>query len=83
MGLKPEIADESQAARRARYALYIAGGFFAVLGIALEMVPAFAAFTPVKVAKACALLGAVILGVGRFAPDHIVRRVEGFLVRSR
>ncbi len=65
---------EEQRARRGRYALYLLGGCFAALGIALEMVPVFASVTPVRVAKGCALLGAVILAVGRFSPDGFVRR---------
>jgi hypothetical protein len=67
-------ADGEQRARKGRYALYLLGGFFAALGIALEMVPLFASVTPVRVAKGCALLGAVILAVGRFSPDAFVRR---------
>ena len=65
---------ESRGARRGRYALYILGGFFGALGIALEVVPLFHSVTPVRVAKGCALLGALILAVGRFSPDHIARR---------
>ena len=65
---------EAQRARKGRYALYLLGGFFAALGIALEMVPVFASVTPVRVAKGCALLGAVVLAVGRFSPDGFVRR---------
>jgi hypothetical protein len=80
---KPDTEDEPRAARKARYALYVAGGFFAALGIALELVPLFAEFTPVKVAKGCALLGALILGIGRFAPDPIVLRIEALLARPR
>jgi hypothetical protein len=65
---------EEPRVRKGRYTLYLLGGLFVALGIALEMVPAFASVTPVRVAKGCALLGAVILAVGRFSPDGIARR---------
>lgn len=70
----PAPRGEEPRARKGRYAIYVLGGFFGALGIALEMVPLFASVTPVRVAKGCALLGAVILAVGRFAPNHFVRR---------
>lgn len=64
----------AQLARKGRYSLYVIGAFFAALGIALELVPLFASVVPVRVAKATVLLGAVILAVGRFGSDGIVRR---------
>jgi hypothetical protein len=70
----PAPRDEEPRARKGRYALYLLGGFFGALGIALEVVPAFASFTPNRVARCCALIGAIILAVGRFSPDRIVRR---------
>jgi hypothetical protein len=70
----PAPPAEEPRARKGRYALYLLGGFFGALGIALEMVPLFASVTPVRLAKGCALLGAVILAVGRFSPGRIARR---------
>jgi hypothetical protein len=75
--------DESRAARRARHSLYLVGGFFAALGIALELVPALAALTPAIAAKSCVLLGALILAVGRFASDRFVARCEALVARRR
>jgi hypothetical protein len=73
--------EENRPARRARYSLYLVGGFFAALGIALEMVPVFAAVTPVTVAKGCVLFGALILAIGRFASDGFLMRCEALLTR--
>jgi len=74
-------ASESRAARKARYTFYIVGALFGALGMALELVPLFASVTPTRVAKACALLGAVILAVGRFSPDRFVERCDALLSR--
>jgi len=70
----PAPPAEEPRARKGRYALYLLGGFFGALGIALEVVPVFASFTPNRVARGCALIGAIILAFGRFSPDRIVRR---------
>ncbi len=70
----PAPPSEEPQARKGRYALYLLGGLFAALGMALELVPLFAQFTPNRVARGCVLLGAAILAVGRFAPGRIVRR---------
>ena len=70
----PSAPVEEPRARKGRYALYLLGGLFAALGIALELVPVLASFTPNRVARGCALVGAIILAVGRFSPDRIVRR---------
>jgi len=37
--------------------------------------PLFAERTPILVAKGCAAVGAVILSIGRFAPDRFLRRL--------
>jgi hypothetical protein len=70
----PAPPAEEPRARKGRYALYLLGGFFGALGIALEVVPLLASFTPNRVARAFALIGAIVLAVGRFSPDRIVRR---------
>ena len=69
------------AARRARYFIYIVGGIFVALGFSLEMVPAFAAHAPGLAGRVCAGVGALILSVGRFGSDRIVRRCESLLLR--
>lgn len=70
----PALPTEEPRARKGRYSLYLIGGFFAALGMALELVPLLAQFTPNRVARGCVLLGAGILAVGRFTPDRLVRR---------
>jgi hypothetical protein len=37
--------------------------------------PVFTQRTPILVAKGCALVGAMILAIGRFTPDHVFARV--------
>jgi hypothetical protein len=51
------------------------GSAFAAAGITMGTMPLFAQHTPILMAKGCALLGALILAVGRFAPDHFLRRL--------
>jgi hypothetical protein len=63
------------ATRKRRVALYVTGSAFAAAGITAGTMPLLIAFTPVLVAKGVALLGAMILAVGRFSPDHLLRRI--------
>jgi len=70
---------EDPAARRARYFLYLLGGVFVALGFALERVPAMAAVAPELAGRVSAGIGAVILSVGRFGSDRLVRRWETVL----
>jgi hypothetical protein len=62
-------------ARKRRNTIYLVGSAFAAAGLTMGTMPLFAQHTPVVVAKGCALLGALILAVGRFAPDHFLRRL--------
>jgi hypothetical protein len=62
-------------ARKRRNTLYLVGSAFAAAGITMGTMPMFAEHTPILMAKGCALLGALILSVGRFAPDHFLRRL--------
>lgn len=55
--------------------MYVVGSAVAAAGIAMGTMPVFTAMTPILVAKACAAVGAVILAVGRFAPDHVLERI--------
>jgi formaldehyde-activating enzyme involved in methanogenesis len=55
--------------------MYVIGSAFAAAGITMGTMPFFAVLTPILVAKICAALGAVILAVGRFAPDHVLKRI--------
>ena len=66
----------SAATRKRRVAFYVAGFAFAAAGITSGTMPVFVAFTPILVAKGLALLGAMVLAVGRFAPDHVLRRLS-------
>jgi hypothetical protein len=70
------MAEEDTGTRRARYVLYLLGGVFVALGFSLEMVPTLAAFAPQLAGRICAGIGAVILSVGRFGSERIVRRCE-------
>lgn len=72
------MPDDSTA-RRARYFLYLLGGIFVALGFALEGVPAMAAVAPDLAGRACAGIGALILALGRFGSDRLVRRCEMLL----
>lgn len=67
---------EDPSARRARYFLYLLGGLFVALGFALETVPAMAAVAPGLAGRVSAGVGALILAVGRFGSDRLVRRCE-------
>jgi hypothetical protein len=71
--------SEDQAARRARYFLYLLGGVFVALGFALEMVPIMMAVAPELSGRISAGIGAVILAAGRFGSDRFVRRCEMLL----
>jgi hypothetical protein len=70
---------EDPSARRARYFLYLLGGVFVALGFSLEMVPAMAAVAPELAGRVCAGVGALILALGRFGSDRLVRRCETLL----
>lgn len=66
--------DEAlRAERRRRHRLYVIGTAVAIAGIMMGT-PLFAEHTSIAVSKACAAVGAVILAIGRFAPDHFLRR---------
>ncbi|MEJ0034668.1 MAG: hypothetical protein WDO68_01060 [Gammaproteobacteria bacterium] len=67
--------DALRAERRRRHRLYLIGTAFAIAGIAMGSMPFFAERTPIVVAKGCAAIGALILGIGRFASDHFLRKV--------
>jgi hypothetical protein len=67
--------DVLRAERRRRHRLYAIGTAVAIAGMVLGTMPFFVERTPILVAKGCASLGAVILLIGRFAPDHFLRRL--------
>ena len=69
------MEDDLRAERRRRHRLYLVGTAVAVAGMTMGTMPLFAERTPILVAKGIAAVGAVILGVGRFAPDHFLRRL--------
>ena len=66
--------DALRAERRRRHRLYLIGTAIAIAGIVMGSMPFFTERTPLVVAKGCAAVGAVILAIGRFAPDHFLRR---------
>ena len=67
--------EDLRAERRRRHRLYLVGTAVAMAGITMGTMPLFAERTPILVAKSCAAVGAVILSIGRFAPDHFLRRL--------
>jgi hypothetical protein len=68
--------DENlRAERRRRHRLYLIGTAVAIAGMILGTMPVFTERTPIVVAKSIAAVGAVILGIGRFAPAHFLRRL--------
>jgi hypothetical protein len=71
--------SEVEAARRARYFLYLLGGVFVALGFALEMVPMMVAVAPALAGRISAGIGAMILATGRFGSDRFVLRCEMLL----
>ena len=74
-------SGEDKAARRARYFLYLLGGVFVALGFSFERVPALAEVAPSLAGRVSAGVGAVVLSVGRFGSDRLVRRCETLLMR--
>jgi hypothetical protein len=71
--------SDDKMARRARYFLYLLGGAFVALGFSLEMVPALAQVAPSVAGRVSAGIGAIVLSVGRFGSDRLVRRCETLL----
>ncbi len=67
--------EDLRAQRRRRHGLYLVGTAIAIAGVIMGTMPLFAARTPILVAKGCAAVGAVILSIGRFAPDRFLRRL--------
>jgi hypothetical protein len=67
--------EDLRAERRRRHRLYLVGTAVAIAGMTMGTMPLFAERTPILVAKTCASIGAVILAIGRFAPDQFLRRL--------
>jgi hypothetical protein len=76
----PRIDDP--AARRVRNAFYGVGIAFVLLGFSLEMIPALAAISAPLAGRVCAGIGAVILAVGRFSGDDLMRRCRALVTGS-
>ncbi len=70
-----ETEGPAREARTRRNTIYLVGSAFGAAGITMGTMPLFAEYTPIVVAKGCAVVGALILAVGRFAPDHFLRRL--------
>jgi hypothetical protein len=73
--LSPQATEADRRLRQLRYRFYVVGSAFAVAGMAMGTMPVFTQRTPILVAKGCALVGAVILAIGRFTPDHVLARL--------
>ena len=67
--------EDLRAERRRRNRLYVIGTAVAMAGMTMGTMPLFAERTPMAVAKSIAAVGALILGIGRFAPAHFLRRL--------
>ncbi len=67
--------DDLRTERRRRHRLYLIGTAVAIAGVTMGTMPLFAERTPILVAKSIAAVGVVILAIGRFAPDHFLRRL--------
>ena len=67
--------EDLRAERRRRHRLYLVGTAVAMAGFTMGTMPLFAERTPILVAKSCAVVGVVILAIGRFASDHFLRRL--------
>lgn len=61
--------------RKRRTSLYLMGSVVAAAGLALGTMPMFRPLTPMLVAKGIVLVGALILAVGRFGSDALLRRI--------
>jgi hypothetical protein len=72
-------AGDAKAVRRARHFLYGLGIAFVLLGFSLDMIPALASLAVPLAGRICAGIGAVILSVGRFGSDALVRRCQMLL----
>jgi hypothetical protein len=75
MNPQPQDTEDATIARKRRTTLYVIGSAVGAAGLTMGTMPAFAAVTPIAVAKGCAIVGALILAAGRFAPDHVLRKI--------
>ena len=75
MSSESKQTEEPTVARKRRTTLYVIGSAVGAAGLTMGTMPVFTAMTPMAVAKGCALVGAIILATGRFAPDHILRKI--------
>lgn len=71
-----ELQQESvEVLRKRRTSFYLVGSAIAVAGMMLGTMPMFRELTPMLVARGVALVGAMILAVGRFGSDAFLRRI--------
>lgn len=73
---------DDPAVRNVRNVFYGFGIAFVLLGFSLEMVPALAAIASPLAGRVCAGIGALILAVGRFGSDDLMRRCRVFVKGS-
>jgi hypothetical protein len=73
---------DDPATRDARNVFYGLGIAVVLLGFSLEMVPALAAIASPLAGRVCAGIGALILAVGRFGSDSLMRRCRAFVTGS-
>lgn len=75
VALSAETPEPDTLPRKRRTTVYVVGSAFAAAGLTMGTMPFFAELTPILVAKGCAAVGAAILAFGRFAPDHLLKRI--------
>jgi hypothetical protein len=75
------MTDEqaARAAQRARKFIYLLGALFAVLGFALDYIPALTDAAAPHSGRVCAALGTVLLVAARFGSERFIRRCAGVL----
>jgi hypothetical protein len=73
---------DDPAVRGVRNVHYGLGIGFVLLGFGLEMVPALTVIASPLAGRVCAGIGALILAVGRFGSDELMRRCRALVTES-
>ena len=76
---KSSARIDDPAARGVRNLFYGSGIAFVLLGFSLESIPALATIASPLAGRVCAGIGALVLAVGRFGSDGLMRRCRALL----
>ncbi len=82
MFVRRTVRIEEPAVRGVRNLFYGFGIAFVLLGFSLEMVPVLASIAAPLAGRVCAGIGALILAVGRFGSDDLMRRCRALVTGS-